>query len=145
MPGASLFSDLLTYLYRQESHATSWFAKPVQVFQTTELERVANFESVEQVFENACVILNSNRNIIEINKRDTEVRLLQLEGFKDDKILHFQISNSVLCDLCQMKLSKNDLASAKFDQLNLNEWRLWFFKVRFSRSLCVTVSGPTGF
>ena len=30
-----------------------------------------------------------------------------------------------------MKLSKNDLASAKFDQLNLNEWRLWFFKVWF--------------
>ena len=83
-------------------------------------------DRVEQVFEHACIILNSNRNIVEINRRETEV-ILKF-NIISISLCWLQISNSVLCDLCQMKLSKNDLTSAKFDQLNLNEWRLWFFK-----------------
>ena len=30
-------------------------------------------DRVEQVFEHACIILNSTRNIVEINRRETEV------------------------------------------------------------------------
>ena len=40
----------------------------------------------------------------------------------------FQITNSVICDLCQMKLNREELANTSFDQINFNEWRLWFFK-----------------
>merc|ERR1719378_1289455 len=37
-----------------------------------------------------------------------------------------------------MKLSKNDLTSARFNQLNLSEWRLWLFKY-FPLSYCFIV------
>ena len=40
----------------------------------------------------------------------------------------FKITNSVICDLCQMKLNREELANTSFDQINFNEWRLWFFK-----------------
>ena len=42
--------------------------------------------------------------------------------------MKFQITNSVICDLCQMKLNREELANTSFDQINFNEWRLWFFK-----------------